>query len=144
MTAEVQGPDEARGTSSGPSGPVLRGLVLAVVGVDTVLLALTEIAWASWRVGAVPLPASALVAAVTTPLLVRVADRACPGTRAPLAVLGLWVVVVVAVGFTGPAGVGMLPGDWRALLLVAAGLLPGTVTATRPVRPAPASPSRSS
>jgi hypothetical protein len=120
-------------------GPVLAKAVAGVVLLlDTVLLALTEVAWVSVRVGTVPLPVSALVAAITTPLLVGAADRLRPGTRIALVPLVVWLLVVVVTGLWSPAGPGMFPPDWRGLLLVAAGLLPGTWIATRPVRPTPA------
>jgi hypothetical protein len=114
---------------------VVAGVVLLL---DTVLLALSEVAWLSVRIGTVPLPVSALVAAVTTPLLVRAADRLRPGTRFALVPLVVWLLVVVVTGLWSPAGPGMFPPDWRGILLVAAGLLPGTWVASRPVRRVPA------
>ena len=107
-----------------------------VVVLDTALLALTEVAWLSLRVGTVPLPISALVALVTTPLLVRAADAVAPGTRFALVPVVVWLVVVLVTGLWSPAGPGMFPPDWRGILLVAAGLLPGAWVAARPVRPA--------
>ncbi|MCD2194302.1 hypothetical protein LQ327_13050 [Actinomycetospora endophytica] len=112
---------------------MVRAVALAVILLDTVLLALTEVAWLSVRIGTVPFPVSALVAAVTTPLLVRAADRLRPGTRIALVPLVVWLLVVVVTGLWSPAGPGMFPQDWRGLLLVAAGLLPGTWVASRPV-----------
>jgi hypothetical protein len=109
----------------------------AVVVLDAALLALTEVAWLSLRVGAVPLPVSVLVAAVTTPLLVRAADAVLPGTRLAFVPVVVWLVVVLATGLWSPAGPGMFPPDWRGILLVAAGLLPAAWVAARPVRPAP-------
>jgi hypothetical protein len=107
-----------------------------VVVLDAVLLALTEVAWLSLRVGTVPLPVSVLVAALTTPLLVRAADALLPGTRLALVPVVVWLVVVLVTGLWSPAGPGMFPPDWRGILLVAAGLLPGAWVAARPVRPA--------
>ena len=116
---------------------LVRSVAGAVLVLDAVLLALTEVAWLSLRVGTVPLPISVLVAAVTTPLLVRAADRLRPGTRFALVPLVVWLLVVVVTGLWSPAGPGMFPPDWRGILLVAAGLLPGTWAASRPVRPVP-------
>ena len=113
----------------------------AVILLDTVLLALTEVAWLSVRIGTVPFPVSAFVAAVTTPLVVRAADRLRPGTRIALVPLVVWLLVVVTTGRWSPAGPGMFPPDWRGLLLVAAGLVPGTWVASRPVRRMPAASS---
>ncbi len=117
---------------------LLRAVAGAVLVLDTVLLALSEVAWLSLRVGTVPLPISALVAAVTTPLLVRAADRLWPGTRFALVPLVVWLLVVAVTGLWSPAGPGMFPPDWRGIVLVAAGLLPGTWVATRPARRTPA------
>jgi hypothetical protein len=74
---------------------------------------------------------------VTTPLLVRAADAVLPGTRFALVPVVVWLVVVLVVGLWSPAGPGMFPADWRGILLVAAGLLPGAWVAARPVRTAP-------
>jgi hypothetical protein len=112
------------------------GVAGLVVVLDAVLLALTEVAWLSLRVGTVPLPVSVLVAALTTPLLVRAADALLPGTRLALVPVVVWLVVVLVTGLWSPAGPGMFPPDWRGILLVAAGLLPGAWVAARPVRPA--------
>lgn len=110
----------------------MRLLVVAVLAVDAVLLAITELAWIGLRAGSVPLPFAALVAAVTTPVLVLAADAAMPGGRAPLAVLGVWMATIVVVGLWSPVGPpGVIVGDWRAILLVGAGLLPGMVAASR-------------
>jgi len=114
----------------------MRALVVGVLTLDAVLLALTELAWATLRIGTVPVPVSALAALVTTPLLVHLADRAAPGTRAVFAPLLGWLVVVVVVGLWSPVGGGVLPADWRTVLLLAAGLLPGAVVAARRRTPA--------
>ncbi len=118
-------------------------LVVAVLVVDAVLLAWTEMAWLSLRVGAtaVPLPLSALVAAVTTPVLVLAADAALPRTTAPLLPLAGWTLTILLAGLWSPAGGGVLVPDWRAILLLAAGLLPGVVaTSRRHPLPEPAEP----
>ncbi len=116
---------------------ILAGVAGLVIVLDAVLLALTEVAWLSLRVGGVPVPVSALVALVTTPLLVRAADAVLPGTRLALVPVVVWLVVVLVTGLWSPAGPGMFPPDWRGILLVAAGLLPGAWVAARPVRPTP-------
>ncbi|MDL5157360.1 hypothetical protein [Actinomycetospora termitidis] len=114
---------------------VARTALLAVVLLDVVLLALTEVAWLSLQVGSVPLPVSILVAAVTTPLAVRLVDRCFPGSRLVFAPLVVWMVVVVVFGFWSPTGTGTFPPDWRPIVLIAAGLFPGVWVASRPVRP---------
>lgn len=120
-----------------PSETAVRRLVVVVLAANAVLLALTELAWLTLRIADVAVPVAALVAAVTTPLLVSAASSAMPRTLAPMVVLGLWVVTVVVIGMWGPAGAGVLPPDGRALLLVAGGLIPGLVAA-RPLAGAPA------
>ena len=121
---------------------LLRPVVVAVLALDAVLLALTELAWLTARLGTVAFPVSALVAAVTTPLLVVAADRLRPGARAAVAPLVAWTLTVLVVGMWSPAGGGVLPADGRAVLLFAAGIVPGTLAAVlrpaRPVRPRPA------
>lgn len=120
---------------------LVAGVALAVLVLDAVLLGWSEVAWLSLRVGTVPAPVSVLVAAVTTPLLVRAADRLWPGTRVALVPMVVWLLVVVVPGLWSPAGPGMFPPDWRGIVLVGAGLLSGAWAAARPVRPArPASP----
>jgi hypothetical protein len=118
----------------------LARLVVAVLVVDAVLLAWTEMAWLSLRVGAtaVPLPISALVAAVTTPALVLAAEAARPRTTASLLPLAAWTLTVLVAGLWSPAGGGVLVPDWRAILLLAAGLLPGVVATSRRSTPRPA------
>lgn len=108
---------------------LLPGVVVAVLALDAVLLAWSEMAWLTLRVGAtgVPLPLAALLAALTTPLLVLGADAALPGTRAPLVPLGAWTLTVLVAGLWSPAGAGVLPPDWRAVLLLGAGVVPGAL-----------------
>ena len=114
----------------------MRHLVLAVLVVDAVLLAVTELAWISLRAGAVPLPLAAVVALVTTPVLVLAADVALPRSPAPMAVLVTWLGTVLVVGLWSPVGPGVMVADWRAILLVAAGFFPGIVAAARRTQPA--------
>ncbi|WP_243418177.1 hypothetical protein [Actinomycetospora cinnamomea] len=118
---------------SSPTPPrrrtVLAAIAVAVLAVDAVLLAWTEMAWLTLRVGdgGVPLPIAALVAALTTPVLVLGADAVLPGSRAPLVPLAVWTLTVLVAGLWSPAGAGVLPPDWRAVLLLAAGVVPGAL-----------------
>ncbi|WP_433783097.1 hypothetical protein ACQPX6_24320 [Actinomycetospora sp. CA-101289] len=108
---------------------LLPGVAVAVLALDAVLLAWTEMAWSTLRVGVtgVPLPLAALLAALTTPLLVLGADAVLPGTRAPLVPLAAWTLTVLVTGLWSPAGAGVLPPDWRAVLLLAGGVVPGAL-----------------
>lgn len=115
----------------GLSDAVVRPLVVVVLVLDAVLLAVTELAWIGLRAGGVPLPLAAVVAAVTTPVLVLAAEAAAPRSSAPVVVLAAWLVTVVGMGVWSPAGGGVMVADWRAILLVAAGFLPGLLAAGR-------------
>lgn len=112
---------------------VTRPLVVAVLTLDAILLAWTEMAWLSLRVGAdgTPLPVAALVAALTTPVLVLAADATMPRSTAPLVPLAGWTLTVLVAGLWSPAGGGVLVPDWRGILLLAAGLVPGVLATTR-------------
>jgi hypothetical protein len=103
-----------------------QGLLLALLVVDTVLLALLELFFLPLRIGVVPVPVTVLVGAVTTPWLVwTTAKLVRPALSwVPLAV---WVLVVFGVGMLGPGGDLVLIQDWRALLLLGASALPGAM-----------------
>jgi hypothetical protein len=130
-----EGRPDCGGSSEGDPRPrtrrraVLANVAVAVLALDALLLAWTEMAWLTLRVGAagVPLPLSALVAALTTPVLVLGADAVRPGSRAPLVPLAVWTLTVLVAGLWSPAGAGVLPPDWRAVLLLGAGVVPGAL-----------------
>lgn len=113
-------------------GTVWRVGVLAVLVLDSVLLALVELLFLPLYVGSVKFPIAALLAAVATPVLVR--QAAAVSRRAAAVPLVVWFVVVFAVGLGGPGGDIVLPGDWRSLLLLAAGTLPAAVAVGRQLR----------
>lgn len=109
---------------------------LAVLVLDAVILAVLELFFLPLRfdgyvlpaAGGWPFPVTALVAAVTVPLLVWRASRLTRHAAGAGAPLYAWVVVVVGLGVvSGPGGDVLLLGDWRALLLVGAGAVPGAV-----------------
>lgn len=102
-------------------------LVLAVLVVDAIVLAATELLYLPLYLGGMPFPITAAVAAVTTPLLVAAAGRLRFGMRAAAAPLVAWFVTVFVLGVFGPGGDIVLLGDWRALLLVGGGALPGAL-----------------
>lgn len=112
---------------------VLAAVAVVILAVDAILLAWTEMAWLTIRTEAsgFPLPLSALVAALTTPLLVLAADAAMPRTSLLFAPLVTWTLTIVGAGLWSPAGAGVLPPDWRAILLLAAGVLPALVVGMR-------------
>ena len=101
-------------------------LLLLLLAFDTVLLAVLELFFLPLRIGAVPVPVTVLVGAVTTPWLVSTTAKLVrPGLSwVPLAV---WVVVVFGFGLLGPGGDLVLIQDWRALVLLGASALPGAL-----------------
>lgn len=120
---------------SAPPRRVGDAVELAVLWLDTVLLAILELAYLPLRfdgtwlplAGSVPFPVSAVVAAITMPLLVKRASKVFPDSLFGLSPVLLWLVFLVVVGFFGPGGdIAFLP-DWRGLLLLALGLLPSAV-----------------
>ncbi|MEJ2864913.1 hypothetical protein [Actinomycetospora flava] len=120
---------DPRSPEPAPRRRVLPVVVVVLLALDAVMLAWTEMAWLTLRTAGdgVPLPLSAAVALVTTPVLVLAADAAWPGSRAALVPLAAWTLTVLVAGLWSPAGGGVLPPDWRAILLLAAGVLPGAL-----------------
>jgi len=116
-------------------------LLLAVLLFDTVLLAAIELLFLPLRVGDLglpdgwlpegaaiwPLPVSAVLAAVTMPLLVRAAGRFSGRVGVAALPLLLWLVALVVIGLAGPGGDIVLIPDWRLLLLLGAGAFPAAV-----------------
>lgn len=111
-------------------------LVLAVLVVDAAVLALVELLFLPLRfdgyllpnaLGGVPVPASAIVAAVTTPWLVSVAGKLTPKLLVAAAPLIAWLLVIAVFGMFGPGGDLVLIADWRSMLLFACGALPSAV-----------------
>jgi hypothetical protein len=102
-------------------------LLLALLVFDGFLTALLAVLFLPAHLGSVAMPVSALVAGVVNVLLVWGA-RSVSGTVGRAS----WPLVAWFVGFLvcmvgGPGGDGLLPADWRTLLLLAAGLLPPIV-----------------
>jgi hypothetical protein len=113
---------------------VVSGLVLLV---DAVLLAAVELLYLPLRIGAVPVPVTILLAAVTTPWLVRSAARLGGGGIVAASPLVMWVLGVLVFGLAGPGGDVLLPVDWRSLALLGAGMFPGAVALGRSLIPPP-------
>lgn len=80
------------------------------------------------RLGDVPFPVTIAVAVVTTPLLVQWAAGLSDRVIAAAAPLIVWFFTIFTLGFLEPGGQGQfLLGDWRSLLLIAGGAMPGAV-----------------
>jgi hypothetical protein len=111
-------------------------LLFALLLVDAVVLAVVELLFLPLRLdgyllpraGDFPLPVVVLVAAVTMPLLVSVASRLTPRVGLASAPLLVWILALGVFGLAGPGGDIVLIGDWRTLLLLAAGALPAALT----------------
>jgi hypothetical protein len=119
---------------------VKSGLTLAVLVVDAVVLAVVELLFLPLRfdgyllpytLGGVSVPVSALVAALTTPWLVRVAGTLSSRVLVAASPLLAWIVAVAVFGMFGPGGDVVLTADWRAMLLFACGALPSAIVLGR-------------
>lgn len=120
-------PDAA---TAGPPARILQ-LPAAVEVVGLVLLgiitAVLEVLYLPVRVGAVPVPVGAVAAAVTNAVLVWAAGERSLRLGVAAAPLGAWVLVVLGCAFSGPGGDVLLVDDWRALLLLVAGVVPASL-----------------
>ncbi len=106
-------------------------LVVLVLMVDAAVLAALELLYLPLHVGGVPFPVTILVAAVTTPWLVRAAARTGGWGGVAAAPLVTWVLCVLGFGVAGPGGDVLLPVDWRSFVLLASGMFPGAVALGR-------------
>lgn len=110
-----------------PARPVLDRLVLALLVFDGFLTAILAVLFLPAHLGSVPMPVSAVVAGVVNVLLVAgarsVTDRV---GRAALPLLA-WFVGFLLCMVGGPGGDGLLPADWRTLLLLVLGVVPPVV-----------------
>jgi hypothetical protein len=104
---------------------------LVVLVFDAVALAAVELLYLPLRVGAAPVPVTILLAAVSTPWLVRSAAE-LGGSRLAAAVpLVVWLLALGVLGVAGPGGDVLLPADWRSMLLLGGGLFPAAVVLGR-------------
>lgn len=120
-------------TSPQPLTSSQRG-VLVLLCFDAVLLGLLELFFLPIRLdgivlpklGDIPMPLTVVLAAITTPLLVTTTAKLVRPSFSVMPLL-LWVLVVLGLGMTGPGGDLVLVQDWRALLLIGGGALPGAL-----------------
>jgi hypothetical protein len=106
---------------------LLARITLVVLILDAVALAVIELLYLPLRVGTVPFPITILLAAVSTPWLVRSAAE-LGGPRMVAAVpLVVWVLVIGVLGVGGPGGDVLLGSNWRSLLLVCGGIFPAAL-----------------
>jgi hypothetical protein len=110
---------------------LLSRITLVVLVFDALALAVVELLYLPLRVGAVPLPITILLAAVSTPWLVHSAAE-LGGPRVLAAVpLMVWVVAFGALGVGGLSGDVLLTADWRLVLLLGGGMIPAAVVLGR-------------
>lgn len=114
----------------------MKAVTIAVLVLDAVVLAVVELLFLPLRfdgyllphiLGGVPLPVSAVVAAVTMPWLVSVAGKVSSQLLVAAAPLIAWILAVAVFGMFGPGGDLVLIADWRSLLLFACGALPSAL-----------------
>lgn len=106
---------------------LLDAAVVAVVVVDTVVLGVVAVLLLPLHVGSVPVPLGALVAAVANVAGVLALGRVSDRTSVVSLPLAAWVLTVLGAASSGPGGDTLLVGDWRALLLLGAGLVPAAL-----------------
>lgn len=103
-------------------------LLLVLLVLDAVVLAMVELFFLPLRLpaehGGWVLPFSIVLAAVSTPMLVKAAADLAPRMLVAGLPLGAWVLTIATLGIIGPGGDLILPGDWRPLALIAAAVLP--------------------
>jgi len=103
-------------------------LLLALIVLDAVLLAIIELFFLPLYLpaerGGWLLPFTIVLAAVSTPLLVRAAAEIAPRMLVAGAPLGAWLVTILVFGVGGPGGDLVLASNLRSLLLLVAGVVP--------------------
>ncbi|EME63958.1 hypothetical protein [Amycolatopsis decaplanina] len=121
-------------TAPSPSLTSRQRLLLALLTFDAFLLGLLELFFLPLRLdgivlpklGDAPMPVTVVLAVITTPLLVRTTAKVVRPTFSVIPLL-VWVLVVLGMGMAGPGGDLVLIQDWRALLLIGGGALPGAL-----------------
>jgi hypothetical protein len=129
------------GTAVTPAGgmPLRDRLLLVLLTLDAVVLAVVQLMFLPLsfdgfllpNLNGFPLPLMALLAAVTTPLLVSLAGSLSPRLAVAVAPLAAWILTIAVVGMFGPGGDLLLTADWRSLLLFACGTLPSAIVLGR-------------
>lgn len=140
MAAGTAGATAGTTTVTTAGGMPLRDrLLLALLMLDAVVLAVVQLMFLPLsfdgyllpNLDGFPLPLMALLAAVTTPLLVSLAGSLSPRLAVAVAPLAAWILTIAVVGMFGPGGDLLLTADWRSLLLFACGTLPSAIVLGR-------------
>lgn len=127
------------------AGATIDRLVLTVLAADGIAVGLLSVFFMPLWAGPVPIPVAALVAGIVNVLLVRAAERRT--TRMVVAALPLvgWLAVFALFAIVDGGGT-VIPGDWRAPVLLLLGAGPAAMwlagraldRAGSPAEPAPA------
>ncbi len=112
-----------------------RGALLLLVCLQAAILAVLEAFFLPLRldgsllprIGNLPFPIMIVVALVTTPVLVMWAAALSDRLSAAAAPLLVWFFTIFGLGYLEPGGGYFFLDDWRTMLLLVAGMLPGAV-----------------
>lgn len=102
-------------------------LILTLLIVDGAAVGVLSVFFLPLWLGPVPFPVSALIAGVVNVVLVRVAARHTDRSALVAAPLIAWGVVYLVFALGRIGGSGVVPGDWRGVLLVFVGALPAVM-----------------
>lgn len=114
--------------------PAERRWLLGLLGADAMLLAIVELFYLPLRLdgtvlpklGDFPIPITVVLAVLTTPWLVTQTSKLVRPGLSWVPLLG-WVLTLMVIAVAGPGGDTVLVQDWRMLLLLGGGALPGAL-----------------
>ena len=106
-------------------------MMLVVLVFDAAALAVVELMYLPLRIGSVPFPITILLAAMSTPWLVRSAAELGGPRMVAVIPLAVWMLVIGVLGVAGPGGDVLLAADWRSALLVCGGIFPAALVLGR-------------
>ena len=102
-------------------------LILTLLIVDGAAMGVLSVFFLPLWLGPVPFPVTALIAGVVNVMLVRTAARHTERSVLIAAPLIAWGVVYLVFALGRVGGSGIVPGDWRGVLLVFVGALPAVM-----------------
>ncbi|MHA6796581.1 hypothetical protein ACVGVM_24170 [Pseudonocardia bannensis] len=116
----------------------MRVLVLALLSLDSAMLAALALMLQPSYIGWVPVPIGTVLVLLTMPWLVRRAAEQEASSGVAGAPVLVWIGVVGVLGFGGPGGDVLLPATWQSLLLIVSGLGSGLWTLRQVLHSGPA------
>lgn len=102
-------------------------VMIGLLTLYAVVFAVLEVLYLPVYIGSVAVPLGALGAALTNAALSRAAGWFTARTSIAAVPLLGWLTTVLILASGGPGGDILVPGNWRALLLLGLGLLPAGV-----------------